>query len=119
MSEIRRIETDEFWADSTIIEAGDYIFVGYCMANEGKSVNEQIDGAFTVLETRLAMAGLGLDSVVKMDCLFKDISDLNVLAEIIKKRFKEKYPVRKAFTSDYIREGIKFQVDAIAYKGVN
>lgn len=39
---INRIEVDEFWADSTIIEAGDYIFVGYCMANEGKSIKENI-----------------------------------------------------------------------------
>lgn len=117
MGVIKRIEVDEFWADSTIIEAGDYIFIGYCMANEGKSIEEQIDGAFTILENRLAMAGLGLDSVVKMDCLFKDINDLNVLPAIIKQRFKGNYPVRKAFTSDFIREGIKFQIDAIAYKG--
>ena len=40
MSEIKRIEVDDFWADSTIIEAGDYVFVGYCMANEGKSIEE-------------------------------------------------------------------------------
>ncbi|MCX4257301.1 MAG: Rid family hydrolase [Oscillospiraceae bacterium] len=49
------------------------------MANEGKSIEEQIDGVFTVLENRLAAAGLGLDNVVKMDCLFKDINDLNVI----------------------------------------
>ncbi|MDE7178789.1 MAG: hypothetical protein K2O59_13335 [Lachnospiraceae bacterium] len=60
MNQMNRIEVDEFWADSTIIEAGDYVFVGYCMAN---------------------------------------------------------YPARKAYTSDFIREGIRFQVDAIAYKG--
>lgn len=114
---INRIEIDEFWADSTIIEAGDYVFVGYCMANEGKSIEAQIDGAFMVLENRLAAASLGLDNVVKMDCLFKDINDLNVLPEIIRRRFKGKYPVRKAFTTDFIRDGIKFQIDAIAYKG--
>lgn len=117
MSEINRVEVDEFWADSTIIEAGDYVFVGYCMGNEGKTIQEQIDGAFTTLEERLAKVGLTLDSVVKMDCLFKDIADLNYLSDIIKKRFNGKYPVRKAFTSDFIRDGIRFQIDAIAYKG--
>lgn len=117
MENIKRIEVDEYWADSTIIEAGDYVFVGYCMGNEGKAIEEQIDGAFTTLENRLAMAGLGLDSVVKMDCLFKNISDLNYIADIIKKRFGGKYPVRKAFTTDFIRDGILFQIDAIAYKG--
>lgn len=116
MSEIKRIEVDEFWADSTIVEAGDYVFVGYCMGNEGKSIEEQMNGAFDVLEKRLAMVGLNLESVVKMDCLFKNIEDLNFLAEVIKKRFPGKYPARKAFTSDFIREGILFQIDAIAYR---
>lgn len=116
MSEIKRIEVDEYWADSTIIEAGDFVFIGYCMANEGKSIQEQINGAIDVLESRLKKVGLTLESVVKMDCLFKDIEDLKILPEVLKERFAGKYPVRKAFTSDFIREGIRFQIDAIAYK---
>ena len=116
MSEIKRIEVDEYWADSTIIEAGDFVFIGYCMANEGKSIQEQINGAIDVLESRLKKVGLTLEFVVKMDCLFKDIEDLNILPEVLKERFAGKYPVRKAFTSDFIREGIRFQIDAIAYK---
>ena len=116
MSEIKRIEVDEYWADSTIIEAGDFVFIGYCMANEGKTIQEQINGAIDVLESRLKKVGLTLESVVKMDCLFKDIEDLNILPEVLKERFAGKYPARKAFTSDFIREGIRFQIDAIAYK---
>ena len=116
MSEINRVEIDEHWADSTIIEAGDYVFVGYCMKNEGMDIVDQINGAIDVLESRLAKVGLTLESVVKMDCLFKDIQDLNYLADVLRERFKGKYPTRKAFTSDFIREGIKFQIDAIAYK---
>lgn len=114
---IKRLEVDEFWADSTVIEAGDYVFVGYCMGNEGQPIEEQIDGAFTTLENRLKMAGLGLESVVKMDCLFKDINDLNSLPDVIRKRFNGKYPTRKAHTTEFIRDGILFQIDAIAYKG--
>lgn len=116
MSAINRIDTDEFWADSTIIEAGDYVFVGYCMGNEGKTIEEQIHGAIDTLENRLKMIGLSLESVVKMDCLFKDINDLNYLPEALKDRFTGKYPVRKAFTSGFIREGIRFQIDAVAYR---
>lgn len=116
MSDIKRMEIDEDWADSTIIEAGDFVFVGYCMKNEGKSMEEQIEGAFDVLETRLKMVGLSLESVVKMDCLFKNISDLNYLPPIIKNRFNGKYPTRKAYETKFIREGIMFQIDAIAYK---
>ncbi len=116
MSEIKRIETDDFWADSTIIEAGNYVFAGYCMGNEGKSIEEQMHGAVDVVESRMKMAGLTLESVVKMDCLFKDINDLNVLPAVLKERFAGKYPTRKAFTSDFIRDGIRFQIDAVAYK---
>ena len=89
------------------------------MGNEGQSIEAQISGAFDVLKGRLAMAGLEMDSVVKMDCLFKNINDLNYLPDIIKKHFNGKYPARKAYTTDFIREGILFQIDAIAFKGSN
>ena len=77
MSEIKRIETDEYWADSTIIQAGDTVYVGYCMGNEGGTIEQQID--------------------------------------IIKRRFGGKYPTRKAYTTDFIRDGILFQIDAVAH----
>lgn len=40
---------------STIIEAVDYVFVDYCMGNEGKTIEEQIHGAIDTLENRLKM----------------------------------------------------------------
>lgn len=46
-----------------------------------------------------------------------DYNDLNYLPEVLKDRFAGKYPVRKAFTSDFLREGTRFQIDAIAHKG--
>ncbi|MDD3404064.1 MAG: RidA family protein [Hespellia sp.] len=117
MENINRVEIDEKWADSTTIEAGDFVFVGYCMENEGQSIENQMHGAFDVLEERLKKVGLTLESVVKMDCLFKDIVALTVLPNVIKERFHGKYPTRKAYETKFIREGIDFQIDAIAYKG--
>lgn len=117
MGNISRIEIDEKWADSAIIEAGEYVFIGYCMGNEGQPIEEQMQGAFDVLEERLNKVGLTMKSVVKMDCLFKDIMDLNVLPKVIKDRFNGNYPARKAYETKFIREGINFQIDAIAYKG--
>ena len=114
---MNRIEIDAQWADATIIEAGEYVFVGYCMGNEGQPIEEQMQGAFDVLEERLRKVGLTLESVVKMDCLFKDIMDLDALPNVIKNRFNGNYPARKAFETKFIREGIAFQLDAIAYKG--
>lgn len=119
MSKIKRIEVDEFWADSTIIEAGDLVYTSYCMKNEGQSIENQINGAFDVLEERLGKVGLTLESVIQMDCLFRDIQDLNALAPIIKARFNGKYPARKAFETNFLREGICFQIDAVAYREKN
>ncbi len=117
MEKIKRTEIDHEWAHSGIVEAGDYVFISYCMGNEGQPIDAQINGAFDLLNERLKTVGLSLKSVVKMDCLFKDIMDLSFLGEIIKKRFNGQYPARKAFETTFIREGILFQVDAIAFKG--
>ncbi|GHU26273.1 enamine deaminase RidA [Spirochaetia bacterium] len=117
MKEIKRMEINEEWAHSGIVEAGDYFFISYCMGNEGQSIENQINGAFDVLEKRLESVGLKLESVVKMDCLFKDIMDIHFLASIIKERFIGKYPARKAFETKFLREGILFQIDAIGFRG--
>lgn len=38
MGNINRVEIDDFWADSTIVEAGDYVYTSYCMKNEGNQL---------------------------------------------------------------------------------
>jgi enamine deaminase RidA (YjgF/YER057c/UK114 family) len=117
MREINRAEISEEWAHSGIVEAGDYAFISYCMRNEGQSIENQINGAFDLLEERLESIDLNLESVVKMDCLFKDIMDIYLLGKIIKERFNKKYPARKAFETKFLRDGILFQIDAIAFRG--
>ena len=116
MGKINRIEIDEFWADSTIVEAGNYIYTSYCMKNEGQPIENQINGAFDVLEERLKKVCLTLDSVVQIDCLFANIQDLNFLPAVINQRFNGNYPARKAYETKFIREGILFQIDAVAFK---
>ena len=116
MKEIVRTEIDEMWAHSAIVEAGDYVYISYCMENEGQSIENQINGAFDILSDRLETIGLTLESVVQMDCLFRNINDLSFLGEIIKERFNRKYPARKAYETKFIRDGIAFQVDAIAFR---
>ena len=111
---MKRIETDEILAESSMIVIEDFVFVGCCIGSEGKDVVSQMEAAFDELERRLKKVDLGLGQVVKMDCLF---NDLNLLPEVIKKKFGNKYPVRKAYETKFIREGILFQVDALAYHG--
>lgn len=116
MGEIKRTELSEEWAHSGVVEAGSYAFVSYCMQNEGQPIEDQINGAFDLLEKRLEFIGLNLESVVQIDCLFKDIMDIHFLGNIIKKRFNGKYPARKAFETKFLRDGILFQVDAVAFR---
>ena len=121
MSEILRHEVNEEWAYSGIIEAGDFVFVGFCVGNIGKSIEEQISGAFDHLAKKLETVGLTLESVVKIEALFRDVWDIPVMEKVMKERFNGKYPARKSIQTEFAhrggQEGLKFQVDAIAYKG--
>ena len=72
MGEIERYDVSEEWAHSGIIKAGDFCFLGYCVGNVGGTIEEQINGAFDNMEERLALVGLTQESVVQMDCLFRD-----------------------------------------------
>ena len=56
------------------------------------------------IEERLALVGLTPESVVQMDCLFRDVWNIPVMEKIIKERFGGK-------------DGLQFQVDAVAYCG--
>ena len=121
MSEIIRHEINEDWAHSGIVEAGNFVFMSYCVGNIGQSIENQINGAFNHLEKRLESIGLKLDSVVKMDCLFRDVWNIPIMEKIIKERFNGKYPARKSIQTEFAhiggQEGLLFQLDAIVFKG--
>lgn len=123
MSEIKRSDVNEEWAYSGIVEAGDFVFVSYCVGNIGQCIENQINGAFDHLTERLASIGLTLDTVVKMDCLFRDIWNIPVMEKVIKERFNGKYPARKSIQTEFAHrggeDGLLFQLDAIAYRSKN
>lgn len=121
MGHIRRSDVNEDWAHAGIVEAGDFVFVSYCVGNVGQSIEEQINGAFDHLIERLKTVGLDLDAVVQMDCLFRDIWNIPVMEKVIKERFSGKYPARKSLQTEFAhrggQEGLLFQLDAVAFKG--
>ena len=121
MAEIIRHDVNEDWVHSGMIEAGDFVFIGYCVGNVGKPIEDQINGAFNQLSARLEKIGLTVESVVKIDAMFRDIWDIPVMEKVIKERFNGKYPVRKSIQTEFAHiggpDGLKFQLDAIAYKG--
>lgn len=121
MSGIIRKEVNEDWAHTGIVKAGDYCFLSYCVGNIGGTIEEQINGAFDQMEKRLAIFDLTLESVVHMDCLFRDVWNIPVMERIIKERFHGKYPARKSIQTNFAHvggeNGLQFQADAIAYCG--
>ena len=64
MSGIIRHDIYERNANSSVIEAGDFVFVGHCCRNADQSVEKQIIGAIDQLSERLALVGLTLGIVV-------------------------------------------------------
>lgn len=121
MEGIVRGDVNEEWAHSGYIVAGDFVFLNYCVGNVGKSLEEQINGAFDDMERHLGKVGVGLDRVVKIDVLMRDVWNIPVLEKVIKERFKNGYPVRKTISTDFAHEGGKaglhVQIDGIAYIG--
>lgn len=114
---IIRKEMDEEWADATIVAAGNFVFIGFCSGNEGQPVEDQMDAAFEILRSRLSREGLGMEAVVQINCLFRNIDDLEKLPDKIRKHFGGRYPARKCIETRFAREEINFQIDAIAYRG--
>lgn len=121
MRDIIRSDVNEEWAHSGVIEAGDFVFISYCVGNIGQPVENQINGAFDNLNERLESIGLTLESVVKIDCMFRDVWNIPLMEKVIKERFKGKYPARKTIQTEFAhsggQDGLQFQLDAIAFKG--
>ncbi len=118
---IFRSDINDEWAHSGVVEAGDFVFISYCVGNIGQPIEEQINGAFDHLGARLESVGLTLESIVKIDCLFRDIWNIPVMEKVIKERFGGKYPARKSLQTEFAHvgggSGLLFQLDAVAYKG--
>lgn len=116
MNKIERYDKNETWAHSGIIRAGEFCFLNYCVRNINGTIEEQIRGAFDEMERRLSLVDLTLESVIQMNCLFKNIWDIPVMEKVIKERFHGNYPVRKSIQTAFADPGnLLFQVDAIAY----
>ena len=116
MKEIERYDINENWAHSGIIRAGDFCFLNYCTRGANGTIEQQINGAFDVMEERLALVGLAFENVVQMNCLFRNIWDIPVMEKVIKERFNGKYPARKSIQTEFAdQKALLFQVDAIAY----
>lgn len=125
MGEIIRMNLDEkFAADcaySEVVAAGDWVFLNFCVGNVGQSVEAQVHGALDNMEARLALVGLTLEHVVKVDVLMRDPWNIPAMEKVFVERFRGKYPARKTIATEFAHRGgengLQVQIDAIAYRG--
>ncbi len=125
MSEIIRMNLNEKFANdcaySEVVVAGDWVYLNFCVGKVGKSVEEQVHGALDNMEARLALVGLTLDAVVKVDVMMKDPWNIPTMEKVFAERFKGKYPARKTIATEFAHKGgengLQVQIDAIAYRG--
>ena len=125
MSDIIRMSLDEPFARdcaySEVVAAGDWVFLNFCVGNVGGTVEEQVHGALDNMEARLALVGLTLSSVVKVDVLMKDPWNIPAMEKVFAERFHGQYPARKTIATEFAHQGgehgLQVQIDAIAYRG--
>ncbi len=108
------------YAYSEVVEAGDFVFLNFCVGNIGQDVEAQVNGAIDNMSERLALVGLTLDSVVKVDVLMRDPWNIPAMEKVFKERFNGKYPARKTIATEFAHQGgengLQIQIDAVAYK---
>ncbi len=102
------------------MEAGDFVFLSFCVGNVGASIEEQVNGALNDMEKRLGKINLSLCNVVKMDVLLRDAWNIPIMEKVFKERFEGVYPARKTIQTEFAHaggpDGLHVQIDAIAYK---
>lgn len=125
MGRITRLNLDEDFANgcaySEVVAAGDWVFLNFCVGNVGQNTEAQVHGALDNMEARLALVGLSLENVVKVDVLMKDPWNIPAMEKVFAERFHGKYPARKTISTEFAHRGseagLQVQIDAIAYRG--
>jgi 2-iminobutanoate/2-iminopropanoate deaminase len=120
-AEMRRSDVNEEFAYSGIVEAGDFVFLSFCVGKVGQDFEQQVEGALDDMERRLKTLGLGLVTVAKMDIMMRDVWNIPTMEAVFKRRFRGQYPARKTIQTNFAhvggKDGLHVQIDAIAYRG--
>lgn len=120
MCGVKRYNINEDCAWSEMVEAGDFVFLNFCVGNVGQPFEAQVNGAIDDMENHLKQINLTLGSVVKIDVLLRDSWNIPIMEKVFKERFKGEYPARKTIQTEFAHiggpDGLHIQIDAIAYK---
>lgn len=117
---INRYDINSEYAYSGCVEAGNFIFLSFCVGNIGMPVEEQVEGAIDNMVNRLKLVNLTLNDVVKVNVLLRDVWNIPVIEKVFKRRFKGIYPARKTISTNFAHaggpNGLAVQIDGIAFK---
>ena len=105
---------------STFVIQGDTVYIGHFggsyddQGDKLLSIEEQMLQTFKNLEKALQEINLGLDHLLKVTVILRDIADFNAMHESWKKVFSKGYPARTTITSDFVDDHCRIQIEGIA-----
>ena len=105
---------------STFVIQGDIVYIGHFAGSyddEGNkifSAEAQTIRAFRNLEQALKEIDLGLENVLKVTVILKDIADFDAMHKAWKQIFTGEYPARTTITSDFVDDFCRVQIEGIA-----
>lgn len=123
MSERIMIKPYDSYDISTFVIQGDVVYIGHFggsydeEGNKLMSVEEQTTQTFRNLEKALKEINLGLDNLLKVTVILKDIKDFDAMHEVWKQFFTKGYPVRTTITSNFVDDHCRIQIEGIACLG--
>ncbi|HET7579278.1 MAG TPA: RidA family protein [Bacillales bacterium] len=99
---------------STLVIHNDTVYIGH-FGGAGETAAEQLAHTLEKLRAELQKINLGLDKVVKLTIMLKNIEDFHSTHEIWTRYFtKRNYPVRATMTTDFIDENCLVQIEGVA-----
>ncbi|HSK88197.1 MAG TPA: RidA family protein [Anaerolineales bacterium] len=106
---------------STFVIQGEIVYIGHfggSYDDEGNkllSAEAQTLQTFRNLEKALKEINLGLDNLLKVTVILKDIADFDAMHNAWKQVFSKDYPVRTTVTSNFVDDHCRVQIEGIAY----
>ena len=115
------LNPDRDFTFSSCVRAGDFIYTSHHggLYNEDgdtiKGIEAQTVQCFKNLTKTLEVVGASLDDVVKTTVLLRNLEDFGPMREVYRRYFKNGYPARTSFFTDFLDEGCLIQIDLVAY----
>lgn len=105
---------------STFVIHNGVVYIGHfggCVDDDGNvlaSVEEQTVQTFRNLERALQQIDLGLEDLLKVSVILKDISDFDDMHQGWVRVFPSEYPVRTTITSGFVSDECHVQIEGFA-----